>query len=212
LLLLPRQATENILSDSSLRKSKQHGWLVYLKEIMPKSKTTKKEAYEDLDYLKQIDRAPNDSVVAKIVADDIKIGEEKEQKVRDDTKNSLVDKGKFTYRNRLAAYAQAGLESITWPEGWVREAVATDGGDIRIWGKWFKSQEGILIVVKSPRGEVFIRGIKTTNDAELDVNAIDILIVQAENTLDSSRGVLLSDNVDTTSTLRKTKSGIILPN
>jgi hypothetical protein len=181
--------------------------------IKPKSKEQKKkEAYEDIDYLKQIDRAPNDTAASKIVVDDIKEGEAKEQKTKNDALNSIQGQAQYTYRQRLAAYAQTGLETITWPFGWIREAVATDGSQINIWGKWFKSQVGILIVVRSPQGGVYVRGIRTTQDPEMDIHAIDILVVQAENTLDSSRGLLLSDNIDTESTLRKTKSGIILPN
>jgi hypothetical protein len=185
-----------------------------MRRIKPKSQEDKKkEAYENLDYLKQIDHAPGDDAASKIVVDEIKETEAKEKIVRDQNLNSLdfSKEARFTYRNKLAAYAQAGLELISWPDGWVPEAVATDGTDIRIWGKWFKSQEGILIVVKSPSGSVYVRGIKTTHDPEMDMKAIDILVIQAENTLDSSKGILLSDNVDTKSTLRKTKSGIILP-
>lgn len=176
-----------------------------------KKKDKKTEAFEDLDYLKQIERAPNDAEASKIVVDEIKEKEIIENIRKDTAKNSLPKDRAFTYRNRLATYAQAGLESINWPEGWIREAVSTDGTDIRIWGKWFKSQEGVLLVIKSPTGGVFVRGIKTTNDPDMDIKAIDILCVQAENTLDSERGILLSDNLDTNSTLRKTKSGIILP-
>src|SRR4030042_1763026 len=99
---------------------------------MPRTKKPdkKKEAYEDLDYLKQIENAPNDTAANKIVVDDIKEGEARHERAKSDAMNAIQGQARHTYRTRLAAYAQAGLETITWPEGGIREAVATDGSDI----------------------------------------------------------------------------------
>lgn len=172
---------------------------------------TKDTGEEGLDYLKQIDRLPEEQ--GRKFVEDVEKEKQKTRKRNQDSAKSYIEgRPILTYLNRLATYAQAGLETIDWPGGWERSAIATTTSGISIYGRFYASKEGVLIVVKSPKGEVFVRGIRTTGDPDMDINALDILILQAENTLDSSKGILLSDNVDTISGLRKTKNGIILPN
>ena len=42
--------------------------------------------------------------------------------------------------------------------------------------------------------------------------SINKMVIQAENTLDSAKGLLLSDRRDGLTGLRKTKGGIVIPN
>ena len=187
---------------------------------MPKSKTKlnleeekKKEMGENLDYLKQIENAPGAEAERKIVIDELKEKERVEKNTRDTVASVLQSsqQSRFTYKERLSGYGQAGLEAIEWPEGWERYCLATSGQHITIYGRSYETKDGILIIVKSANGDVYVRGVLCAYDPEVDMKAIDILILQAENTLDSSKGLLLSDNRDTVSGLRKTKGGIILP-
>lgn len=173
----------------------------------------KKEMGEALDYLKQVDRLRDESSRKYVIEKEVE-RVKGEEKGRHDIKNALSNQkhAKFTYRRRLAIYAQTSLATIDFPAGWEYYGVPTDGKQVRIFGKWFASKEGILVIVRSPQGEVYIRGILCTMNPEYDVKAIDILVIQAENTLDSAKGLLLSDNRDTVSGLRKTKGGVILPN
>jgi len=166
---------------------------------------------EDLDYLRQVDLPESMGGGQKFVTDKIKDEEEKEKEIKDAVANSM-DGGQANYLIRLAAYGQAGLEMLDWPEGWERYCLATDGREIRVYGRWFKTKVGIQIIVKDKDSNIYSRGVLTTMDPIIDIANVDTLIIQAENTIDSAKGILLSDNKDTVSSLKRTQSGIYLPN
>ena len=167
-------------------------------------KEKKREADETEYYYDQVDKYG-----AKITIEDIEKEKAKEKKKKDDQKTDLQSRKQlFSYEERLAKRCQNGLNKIDFPEGWEYHALPTYGRSIRIYGKWFKSQKGVLVIVKSASGDVHTRGIRTSGDPSLDINAVDTLVVQAENTVDSAKGLLLSDRPGEP---KRTKSGIILP-
>lgn len=171
-----------------------------------------KEADEDMDYLRQVDLPAGLGGGSKFVADTIK--EEEQQKKSDEAgiENYLEGKGRLTYLSALCDYALQKIYRDNFPEDWNYYVLPTVGQHINIFGRSFKTQEGVLFVIKSPKGNVFTRGVRITMNPEIDVSNMETMIVQVENTIDSEKGILLSDNMDTPATLKKTKSGIYLPN
>ena len=180
------------------------------KSKLDKIEKKKKELGEDLDYLRNVDLPESMGGGRKFVVDKIEDEADKEKKIKDAVADTMQSH-RITYHSRLAAYGQAGLETLDWPVGWERYCMATDGREIKIYGKWFKTQVGIQMIVKDAKGNVYTRGVLTTMEPVIDMQNVDTLVIQAENTIDSSKGILLSDNKDTVSSLKKTKSGIYLP-
>ena len=71
----------------------------------------------------------------------------------------------------------------------------TNGTPIRIRGKSFSTQNGILVVLLSAGGEVFHQGVLTCFDPVVDYNAMMTLAVMVENQLDRARKQLLGNIV-----------------
>ncbi len=166
-----------------------------------KEKEKKREAEKADDYLRQVDKLGSDFVVADIEKD-----RKKAKKKADAFLTSLGQKKlyRFTYRSSLAKNLQNKVSEIDFPDGWEYKAIPTDGKrQIRVYGKYFDTKQGVVLILKSPKGEVFIRAVQTCYRPEVDFKSMNILAVQAENTVDSAKGILLSD--------KKTKSGIYLP-
>ena len=169
-----------------------------------KEKQKKREAEQAEDYLKQVESGGSKFVVQDIEKD------RKTQKTAEEAFLSDLETKKMykiTYRRKLADELLKKTAEIDFPNGWEYHALPTDGkNDLRVYGKWFKTQEGVVLVLKSPRGGVFIRAVRTCYQPEVDFKAMATLAVQAENTVDSEKGILLSDKK-----AKKTKSGIYLP-
>lgn len=174
----------------------------------------KKELAEDLDYLRQVELPEIEGGGSKFVHDERIEGEKKEKEVADQIKNYLESRKsqQFGYRDRLANYAFTEITKQLFPADWEYYCIPTDGRDITVFGKKFKTQEGIVYVIKSPKGEVYIRAVGVTYSPDIDFHNVGMMVTQIENTIDSWKGLLLSDNKDTTSTFTRTPSGIILPN
>jgi len=173
----------------------------------------KKELAEDIEYLRQVDLPESQGGGSKFVRDTRKEEKKEEQKKEDDAKTYLgAREARIGYRRRLADYGYKRIQEQFFPEDWEYYCIATHGEAINIFGKRYKTQEGILYIVKSPKGNVYVRGIAASHEPEYDIKAVEVMIVQIENTIDSEKGILLSDNVDTQAKLKKTSSGIYLPN
>jgi len=167
-------------------------------------KEKKREAEETDDYYRQVDKYGS-----KITVEDIEREESKKAKDKDDKKTDLQGrKHLFSYERQLAKYCQEGLNKIDFPEGWEYHALPTHGSDIRLYGKYFKTKIGVIVIVRTSDGDVLVRAVLTTQDPQIDMKNMDTMVVQAENTVDSAKGILLSDIPKGP---KRTKSGIILP-
>lgn len=165
-----------------------------------------KEANEDIEYLRQVDLPESEGGGRKFVADYETEKIKSKKKKKDAIASSLESKrARVSYRTQLAEYGLMLLIGADFPDGWEYYTLPTDGTRVNIFGKSFETKEGIQVIVKSPKGEVFMRGIFTTGDPMLDMNAIETLVVQAENTVDAERGLLLDKDGH-----KKTKGGIIV--
>lgn len=118
---------------------------------------------------------------------------EKEKTARDEVLNKLDMKKRFyaSYKSSLAQGLVQILQSLDWIKGWNADVVITDGSPINIKGKPFSTQDGILLVVCTPKGSVFHQGITISKEPALDYSAIYTLALQVENTMDKARGLLL---------------------
>ena len=174
---------------------------------LAKEKSKKREMEEDLDYFKEVDRPDGWKFVGQY------------EKAKDDAGKTIVadektllqmyQGRKISYRTLLAKFGQEALARIEFPKGWEVTCLATGARRIlKIYGKQFKSREGLVVILRSPSKEVFIRAIRVIYKSEVDYGAMKNLVLQAENTLDSEKGLLLSDRPKE----KRTKSGIILPN
>jgi hypothetical protein len=169
-----------------------------------KIKTKKQEANESVDFLEQVEKG-GPSFVQKYRKE-----EKIQKKAEDDQVANYLETSRNaqkTYRNKLASYAQDKLEELLeWAKDWKVDAVATHGDTIYIYGKAHKTQEGIQLIIKSPKGNVYMRGILTCYEPQVDMHAIEVLVEQAENSMDAERGLLIQKNK-----VNKTEGGIILP-
>lgn len=174
----------------------------------------KKELGESIEYLKQVENPESQGGGRKYIHDTRLQEKKDEKKKNDETANWLENQisHRIGYRRRLAEYAE--LESWTRldsREGWIYNCLATSGERIKIYGKNYTTREGVVHVLKSPKGDVFIRAVGVNYNPEVDISNIHTMFTQAQNTIDSAKGLLLSDNKDTAGSFDK-KSGIWLPN
>lgn len=161
-----------------------------------------KELGEAENYVKQVENLGSENA-RKFVVEQVQDEESEVKKVQDDLKTELEKKKNkhFAYRRELSEYGNWLIEEIK-EKGWEIEFVPTDGSPIIIYGKRFKTDEGIQLIIKSPSNQVFARGVHMSYVPEYDEHAIRTLYVQAENTIDSYKGLLLSD--------KKKPEGIVL--
>lgn len=125
-----------------------------------------------------------------------------EAKERDELLSKLDMKKRFheSYKAELAKTLSEMLMMLDWVRGWSADVVATKPGSITIKGKPFTTQDGILLVVVTARGNVMHQGMLVTGEPTLDYAGLYNLCLQTENTMDKARGLLMtSGNNDDTS-------------
>jgi len=168
----------------------------------------KKEAEETAEYFRQVD-APDGW---KFVGEYEKANEKERKRKMGETKTELQRRKMLSsYKWKLAEYANKKIVALDLPEKWEVDCVSTnDGKRIIIHGKSFKSKSGLVFVAKSPKNNVYIKAMRLSRDIDIDVGAIDNMIVEVENTVDAERGLLL-DGKDPLTGLRKTEGGILYP-
>ena len=112
--------------------------------------------------------------------------------------NSLDAKQRFygSYARTLASGLVNILQSLDWIRNWTCDVLITDGRVITIKSltgvsRQFATQNGILMVIRTPDGRVFNSAFKITQEPPLDYAAVYELSMRAENTMDKERGLLL---------------------
>ncbi len=173
-----------------------------LNEIEKKhGKRMRKEAEaEEGDYdLLQTDKDSGPEYVAMQETQKLKDSKAKKEEAADYVANTLSHE---SYRANLAEWGMYLLMQKDFPIGFEYHCIPTKDGSLNIYGKHFFTQEGILFVLKAPNGKVFIKAVMCCYQSEIDVNAVGLLSVEMENTVDSLKGLLLSD--------KKTDASIIV--
>ena len=169
------------------------------------ARSTKEEQHEDQEHLRQVDLPESEGGGHVFIEQTESDKAKKHQKEIDDVNSFLENEKqrKFTYRRDMAEYGNSKLPDIL-TTGWEGKFIPTDGSLVNVYDRSFKSREGIILVLKY-QTEVFIKAIQVTGDSPVDTNAIRVMCEQAENTIDSRKGILLSDKKE-----NKTKGGIYL--
>lgn len=208
--------------DSTTKDKEKYGNLPKLHEQKAREMDADQETQEVLES-GQESKKKGEKVVKQLET----IKQESKKRQADDILNRLEMRRQRigSYKEALAEGLVAYLKMLDWPRGWVADVVLTDGRPIKILGKGFKTQNGILLVVTTPDGRVFHQGILTTRNPVLDYSSMMTLAIQTENQLDRERKVLLDGSPQRTNLpdkylikgapppeKKETASGIHLPN
>lgn len=117
----------------------------------------------------------------------------KAKDLKDEAAN-YVDMGKggsfSSYRANLAEWGMWILMHKNLPKGYEYHCIPTKEGSLDIYGKNFKTKDGIIFVLKDLDGKVYIRAMGISLDTEVDVSNVQLMAVEVENTIDSIEGKL----------------------
>jgi hypothetical protein len=133
---------------------------------------------------------------AAIAVAEIEEKTQAEAKVQRDlamNKLDMFSSNSSSYKAQMAKTLADLLMMLDWPRGWTADVVVTDGRSINIKGHPFSTKEGILLIVCTPGGNVMHQGMLSTGEPALDYAGCYGLALQAENTIDHARGLLLQD-------------------
>jgi len=175
-------------------------------------KKTKEEVAQAIDWAEAIDSSNEGQSLAALEKDK-KEAQAQEKALKDTALNYADDKRRWwaSYAARIAEYGSHLLSKIDLPDGFEYVCIATDGNAISLYGRLFNTQQGVVIALKAANGNVYVRAMQTSMEVLFDINAIEILVTQAENTLDHLTGVLESGkSIDPLTGLKRRKSGILL--
>lgn len=170
-------------------------------------KKENEKIHEEMDYLKEVDKSTGQGFVA-----DWEKKEEKEEYKNRENWKDVVGSAKTDprYKERLCDYGNKKIPKLDFGDNWVAQFVPTKkSGVLSVANKRFHTKDGLAFILISPKGNVFIRAISVYYQPEIDFAGVDTLLTQAENTYDSYRGALNEDNG---SGMKKTESGIYIPN
>lgn len=125
--------------------------------------------------------------------------EEAKREVKEEKKEQLevldiadsVRKNYYEYFERLADYGNYLLSKIELPKGFkVMCLFTTANHKAKLFnGEDVNAPEGVLFVLHNGKSN-FIKGMKVTREAEYDINAVEILADELENTVDFLTGSL----------------------
>lgn len=124
---------------------------------------------------------------------------EAEREVKEEKKEQLevldvvgsVRKNYYEYFERLADYGNYLLSKVELPKGFKIMCIYTTPSHKATLfnGETIDAPEGVLFVLHNGKSN-YIRGMKVTRDAEYDINAVEILADELENTVDFLTGKL----------------------
>ena len=168
------------------------------------ARATESEQREDEEHLRQVDLDSGPDYIQQTEG-----AKEHKQKEEVADVNSFLEghrQRKFSYRRDLAEYGNKLLPEVL-DKGWEGKFLPTDGTPVNLYDRRFDTKEGVILFLKFGK-EVYVRAVQLSMMAEVDSNAIRVLCEQAENTIDSKKGILLSDKKP--NGVDKTKGGIYL--
>jgi len=166
----------------------------------------KKELGELQDEFNEIEGIHGREYVVNKEKAKLKARKAHEQNIASDLETKK--KSKVAYRERLVSFGNTLFTDFE--ENWEVQFIPTGNSTVRIYGKQFQGKEGVVLILKSPTGKVFIRAVSTSYDPPTDIAAVKTLSVQAENTVDSVKG-LLANELPVRNGGKKTPGGIYLP-
>ena len=158
-------------------------------EHLDSKKTKKSDKEKEFEMLYELDHIEDDAFQASEAKREVK-EEKKEQLEVLDIADS-VRKNYYEYFERLADYGNYLLGKIELPKGFKVMCIYTTANHTAklFGGETIDAPEGVLFVLHNGKSN-FIKGMKVTRDAEYDINAIEILADELENTVDFLTGSL----------------------
>ena len=169
-------------------------------EHLDSKKTKKSDKEKEFEMLYELDHIEDDAFQASEAKREVK--EEKKEKLEILDVVDGIRSNYYAYYERLADYGNHLLSKVELPKNFkVMCMYTTANHKAKLFnGEDINAPEGVLFVLHNGKTN-FIKGMKVTRDAEYDINAIEILADELENTVDFLTGSLEGS---------KPKSGLIL--
>lgn len=169
-----------------------------VKKTPEHSKDKMLEAVVDEKSQEFVEAMEGDEESARDYVEEQEKGKIKKAQERKDAAMNFLDmsSGFSSYRTNAAEFGMLILMSKFFPQGYEYHCIPTSKGSQNIYGKVFDTQDGILFVLKEPKGKVFVRAMKCSYDPMIDVPALEVLSVQMENTVDMLEGKLIPTKSD----------------
>jgi len=160
-----------------------------MKEVAEKKKPKKSDKEKEVEMLYELDHVDDEKFQYEEAKRESKEEKESKLEVLDVVDN--IRSSYYAYYERLADYGNYLLSKIDLPKGFrVMCLYTTANHKARLFnGEDVNAPEGVLFVLHNGKSN-FIKGMKVTRDAEYDINAIEILADELENTVDFLTGSL----------------------
>ncbi len=150
-----------------------------------------KEAIEKQDY-EFVEKMEDDDSAAKYVEQTEQEKMKRAAMQTEEAADFLDFKGKST-----SSYIAGAAEYGTWlllhkyfPQGYDYMVVPTKTGTTRICGRTLDTREGVVFVLKDPRGGIRMSAMGLSFDPMVDVRGLQMMAVNVENTVDFLEGNL----------------------
>lgn len=171
---------------------------------MDVKENARKQAADDIEDLRQHDTL-NEEDAVEYTTETMDAQRMKSQLRREEYVSFLSSislSNPSEYKDLLAQYGNNEVRNLDLRKGWKLVFTATKLGDqtIAIGKASLTPQDGILVVLRSPDGTKYARPVSVMYEADVDLNAIHVLLIQAENTVDKMTGQMMySDDPKTDS-------------
>ena len=143
----------------------------------------KRRLQEENDVLLEIGKEGKDGI--KAFKEYAKEDKKKNQKHRDELLERIDSepKKRLSYNLFLSKLLARGLRTVEWQPRWRFNVAPT--------------QRGVVMEMKSPDGRTFRSAFKSTGDSVTDLNAIEMFVLRAENTVDKETKIWLPNKTKT---------------
>ena len=160
-----------------------------MKEHLDSKKVKKTDKEKEVEMLYELDHVDDEDFQASEAKREVKEEKKEQEEVKDVV--DLVRSSYYEYFERLADYGNYLLSKVDLPKGFrVMCMYTTPNHKARLFnGEDISAPEGVLFVLHNGKSN-FIKGMKVTRNAEYDINAVEILATELENTVDFLTGAL----------------------
>jgi len=160
-----------------------------MKEHLDSKKVKKTDKEKEVEMLYELDHVDDEDFQASEAKREVKEEKKEQEEVKDVV--DLVRSSYYEYFERLADYGNYLLSKVDLPKGFrVMCMYTTPNHKAKLFnGEDISAPEGVLFVLHNGKSN-FIKGMKVTRNAEYDINAVEILATELENTVDFLTGAL----------------------
>lgn len=160
-----------------------------IKDVAEKKKPKMTDAEKEVEMIYELDHLEDENFHYEEAKREVK--EEKDSKLEVLDVVDDVRKSYYEYFERLADYGNYLLSKVELPKGFkIMCLYTTPHHKAKLFnGEDIDAPEGVLFVLHNGKSN-FIKGMKVTRDAEYDINAVEVLADELENTVDFLTGNL----------------------